>query len=177
MDNIAIVHHTLDLGGGEKLVYELCKFYKNNGIQPTVFIPNNTKKEYYDDLLKRLNINVVRFKIIGIRDVLRLKFNYNDLRWKFKTNLQMEKIFKEIIFVNIASASAYYKYFRHRKKVFWHVGNQIQYRNQTHPFDPTILKNSEYKIIFVNKYQITEVESEFGQVEAKYDIIKLFINE
>lgn len=173
--SILIVHHTLDLGGGEKLTVELAKFYLQHGFLVTIIIPNILYEEYYDNILKRLGVKVFRFRLINRHKVS--KFNFFDLLWNIRIKYQLKSKFNKIIFINIASATNYQKRFHHDKKIFWHVGNLVQYSNKQLPFDKAIFDNSNNVIVLINKYQKEEITKQFGNIKAKIFNIKLFENE
>ena len=174
---ILIVHHTLDLGGGEKLVYELSKFYVKNNIKPTIFIPNKFKKEYYDDKLLDIGVKILRGSILPIKHNLISKSVFNNIYWRFYMKYILKHRYDSIIFVNLSVASGYHRFFNHRKKLFWHVGNKAQYPHERFDFDENIFHNPDFKLIFINKYQKLEIENQYGKISSKIICIKLFENE
>lgn len=175
--NILIVHHTLGLGGGEKLVYELSKFYVKNNIKISIFIPNILHKEYYDDKLLDIGIKILRGSILPVKKNLISKYIFNNIYWRFYLKYFLKHRYDSIIFVNLSSASGYHRFFNHNKKLFWHVGNRAQYPQGHFDFDTNIFHNSGFKLVLINRYQKLEIEKQYGEISSEIIYIKLFENE
>lgn len=175
--NILIVHHALDLGGGEKLVYELSKFYMKNGIRPTVFIPNKLQREYYDDKLLDIGVKVLRGIIVPIKKNIIANSIFKNIYWRFYLKYVIKHQYDSITFINLSSASGYHRFFNHKKKIFWHVGNEAQYPQERFDFDENIFYNPAFKLVFINRYQKKEIEDQYGKIKSDITCIKLFENE
>ncbi|SIS96788.1 hypothetical protein SAMN05421786_103468 [Chryseobacterium ureilyticum] len=175
MQRILFIHHCLRLGGGEKYIKEICDFSLQHNIHPTIMIPNNLEEEYYDIYFKSKKIDVIRFKIFSKKDILRNLFS-KDFYWNIYIRFLLNKNFDRIHFINLGVASAYHNLFRHKKKVFWHVGNAIQYPDYQLPFDKAIFSNVNNELICINPYQIEEIVKQYKNINCKVSLFKLFLN-
>ena len=174
-NKILIVNNSLQIAGAEKLVYEICKFAKNSNIHPTVLIPYRLEEEYYDQLLKKENVKVVRVHIIGIKKAFKTK-NLKCIYWNILVRFGLRFKFNALHFINLNIASLYHKKFNYPSKNFWHVGNKIQFPNQQYPFRPDLFSNENNNIIYCNSYQIEEIKAQYGKIKSKEILFKLFLN-
>ncbi|MFV0183322.1 hypothetical protein OBK25_01110 [Empedobacter falsenii] len=172
---LMIVHHTLDLGGGEKLTVELAKFYKLEGYDVSIIIPNNLKNEYYDNIVNKIGVKVIRFKLISRKHLFKNKLF--DVYWNVKIKYILKYFYHKVIFVNLSSCASYHKRFHHKRKIFWHVGNSVQYKKNILPFDREIFDNPNNTIVLINNYQKEEILKQYGRVKSKIVELKLFENE
>lgn len=175
MSEILFVHHTLQLGGGEKLIKELVDFSIKNSIRPTVVIPDKLEEEYYDSYLKSVGVKVVRFKVYKKSELISCLFSKHAY-WNFYARYALQRKFKTVHFVNLGIGSQYYYVFRHARRKFWHVGNAIQYDNRRLPFYNKIFQNASNEIICINKFQIKEIIQQF-KPKCKITTFKLFLND
>lgn len=182
-NKILIVNHCLILGGGEKLVFEICMFAQKNNIKPIVVIANNLNKEYYDDVFQQNKIQVIRI-ILGIKQALRnlLKHptfkNLKCLYWNVIFRFFLPYYFQSVHLNNLRFIERYYYHkFLHKNRFFWHVENNCQFENQKYPCSEKLFQNPNDTLIYINKYQKDEIHKQFGNIKCKEILFKLFINE
>lgn len=172
---ILFVNYCLALGGAEKLLYEVVKFVSSRNCELTVIIPNNLEEEYYDDILKKHKVKVVRIHLGSIKQVLKKK-HLKSIYWYFKLRFGLQN-FKTLHIFNLTIVNRYIRYFPHPQRYFWHITNNIQYPNNRYTFDKNIFDNKDDTIVYINQYQNNEIEEEYGYIKLKKINFKLFLNE
>lgn len=174
MNRTLIVNSTLSIGGGEKLVYELALFAKENNIQPTVLILNNMKLEYYDEILKSIGVNVVRIpldRISKYRNPIKLAYFY---WWRFLLRNPLG-IFNSVHIINLHNAQRFYDSIQHSRRFFWHIANAAQYPNRLYDYEPKIFNQPTDSIVYINDYEKEEIREQYGKIKAKEIMLKLFL--
>ncbi len=174
MKKILIFHQTLGLGGGEKYVYEIAKFAKQNSLKPIVVIPYLKEEEYYDSMLKDIGVKVVRINLSRITSLFRNKMYY-DAFWNIKLRYFGNLLYKRVHIINLGNYT-YSKFVNHNNKCFWHIGNIVQYNN-VYPFDERMFMDRKNTIVYINKYQVLEVKSQYKEINCKEILFKLFVND
>ncbi|MGV0947810.1 hypothetical protein ACTS93_11805 [Empedobacter falsenii] len=171
---VLIINYCLSLGGGEKLVYEMSKLCYQQKIKLTVLIPNKLEKEYYDDKLKEMGIKVVRIHIGSIKEVVKSR-HMESIYWYFILRFFLNLYFNTVHIFNLSIANIYLNKINHAKRFIWHITNMIQYKNNKLPFNKNIFSNEKDTIVFINKYQLNELESQYGKIKTKIVNFKLFL--
>ena len=174
MAKILIINNCLIIGGAEKLVFELVNFALENNIQPTVLIPDSYATEYYDPLLKAMNVRVVRTRLGKFHRLRNPKNLYKALSWKLKLRY-FAKEFDAIHVVNLGTAERVSPLIKHSRRYFWHIGNSIQFDGNILPFNGKLFENPLDTIVFINKYQRMELEHQYKDIRCKKIEFKLFI--
>lgn len=172
---ILIINNTLDLGGGEKLLVELCKFAIKNNIEPEVLIVNNLNEEFYDRILGNMNVKVFRKNLIT-RKKLFLSIFDRFFFYNVKLRYLLNKNYAKVHFLNLATNSHASQFFNHKKKFFWHIGNNVQYPKQITPCLQSVLYDEDNTIVCINDYQVNELIEQFGNVDCKIVRFDLFLN-
>lgn len=175
MSKMLIVNNCLFLGGAERLVYELAIFALKNDVKPYVLIIDNYSQEHYDTVLKGINVPVIRTRLDMISKLRHPKRIFKAFIWKLRLNFFSSE-FDSIHILNLVNADKVKKIIRHKKRYYWHITNAIQYPNSKMPFTYELFSNEEDSIIFINEYQIKEIEMQYGNINCKKINFKLFIN-
>lgn len=173
-NKILIINTCLTIGGGEKYVYELCKFAKDIGLQPYVLIPLKYKKEYYDEFLEKENIKVIRVNIAGYKHLL-THMDLKGLYWNTLLRFFLEKKFRALHIVNFSLFDQYKAIFRHPKRYIWHITNKAQFKNEIFPFSTDLFDNPNDSIVYCNEYQSSELKEQY-QIACKEATLKLFLH-
>jgi len=176
MKKILIANFCLEIGGGEKLVFELVQFALENNMKPTVFIIDNYRKEYYDSVYKKMHVRVIRTRLDHI---FSLKDPFKFLRalyWKIKLIYFASATYNSVQVVNLFTADKIREHIRHKKRFFWHIGNAIQYPDRRYTYSKEVFSNPDDSIVYINRYQQQEIEAQYGQIGARQVGFKLFLN-
>ncbi|MDX8568435.1 hypothetical protein OZ668_10580 [Elizabethkingia sp. HX XZB] len=168
---ILLVHHTLGLGGGEKLVYELAKSFIRERCYVEILILGDEKPEYYDKLLEELSVNIIRINYKGNKTILSWKFLKQCIK------IKLLRRYDSYVIVNIHNAFRMIKILGSNAKInVWHVGNAIQYKDRKLGYPSFFFKMPTVRLWLINKYQKIELEQEYGEIKNEIVYFKLFIN-
>ena len=176
MKKILIINTTLMIGGGEKLINELASFALKNDIEPTVLIPDSTGQEYYDSILKEKGVKIVRKNISTIARMRNPVNMMRSLFWKLKLKYFLNG-YNTVHIINLHNAVKFYNSIKHRRRYFWHIANAIQYNNRLYDYNPLIFSHPSDTIVYINKEGKDEIQQQYGIINSKEIVFKLFLNE
>ncbi|MGF7074050.1 hypothetical protein [Mucilaginibacter sp. R-33] len=178
MNKVLIVGNKLSIGGAEKLLVELAVFAKKNNMQPIVLILDNYDYEYYDEILKNKDIEVVHTRIRHIKHLRAPRKMIRSVWWVIKLKYFAQKYFKSVHTIGLYNVEKVYDTIIHPNRFFWNVNNSIQYFNMEYTYSQGIFSNSSDTIVNINKYQETELYQQYGEaIKAKMVLSKLFTND
>lgn len=167
------------MAGAERLICELAAFALSVKLQPVVLIANNYNIEYYDAILKKMDVNVIRTTLQGIK-FLRNPINFlKALFWQIKLKHFAEKTYDSVHVIGLYNVPKVQYAIIHSNRYFWHVGNAVQYFDAKYPFPESIFKNEGDTLIYINPYQENEIIKQYGKdnIKCKVQIFKLFLTE
>ena len=179
MNKILIVNSSLTMGGAEKLVYELAIFAQKENISATVLILDNYQREYYDDLFKQKNINVIRTRLHKIKH-FRAPFKMaRSIYWSIKLKFFANKIYDSVHLMGLYNIYKIKDTINHRHRFFWHTTNAIQEKNGSYNFHESYFDNERDTIVCINSYQIDELKQHYDEskLNCKIRLFRLFIND
>ena len=177
MDKILIISNRLSIGGAEKLLYELIRFAQANKIEPEVLILDNYATEYYDDILKQMNVKVTRSRIKNITHFRAPVKMLRSVIWSLKLKFFADKFYNSIHTLGLYNADKVLDTVVHKKRFFWHVNNSVQFVDGGYPYQREVFGDEKNTIVCINSYQITEIQQQYGTdyIKAKLSLFKLFI--
>ena len=179
MRNILIVSNFLTIGGGEKLIYELCLFAKENNINVTVLILDNYNIEYYDPILTKMNVKIVRTRIKNIKHLRAPVKMIKSAYWVILLKYFANKTFSSVHIIGLYNLDKVYDKINHNHRLFWNINNAEQFSEGIYPISGEYLRNSNDKVVCINKYQVEEIYTQYerGNVETELLQFKLFLKE
>ena len=175
MDKILIVSNLLRIGGAEKLIYEIVCFAKQQNIEPVILILDNEQEEHYDAIYRELNIGVTRTQIKDIRNLRAPLKMFKSIFWRIKLRYFAERFYKSVHVVGLYNVNKIYEGLPHQHRFFWNVNNVVQFFDRTYPYSADFFSDKNDTIVCINKYQITELNSQYGDfLKSKLSLFKLF---
>lgn len=171
---LLIVNHTLNIGGGEKLVYELAKFAREQDLDVCVLILNDYQEQFYDQPLRDLGVTVVRTRLTSISALRRPSYVLRAIRWRTRLR-HFATRFSAVHVVNLTNAAEVRTIIRHPRRYFWHIGHAIQYPGGMSFFSPELFDNEKDTIVLVDPNQANELKSQFPQHRCSLEQFKLFV--
>ncbi|MEO3404316.1 hypothetical protein AAFN85_10460 [Mucilaginibacter sp. CAU 1740] len=178
MNNILIISNRLGIGGAEKLLIELVTFAQKNNINPTVLILDSYDEEHYDRILKTQGVKVVRTRINNIKHFRAPAKMMRSAWWAVKLKYFAAKYYKSIHTIGLYNVDKVFDTVLHSHRFFWNVNNAVQFPKREYAYQQEIFGNPNDTIVSINKYQETELFSQYGNaIKAKMVLAKLFIND
>ena len=158
------------------MVHELVSFAVKHNIKPTVLIPDEYNKEYYDEIFAKMNVPVVRTSLTKIH---RLRNPVNLIKaifWRIKLKYFINREFDSVQFINLIMMENVGKYTRHSNRFVWHITNSAQYPGGKYIYPKSILANPNDSIVYINNYQEEEINKDYADVKVRQISFKLFLN-
>jgi hypothetical protein len=176
MGKVLIIGNRLSIGGAERLIYELVCFAKVNSLIPVLLILDNYDKEFYDDILKKMNVKIVRTRLTNILHYRAPIKMLRSMIWVLRLKLFVDRFYDSIHVIGLYNMDKGLLNMTHDKRFLWNVNNVIQFNNREYPFSGEIFKNPKDTIICINSYQVDELKEQYGDINIKSKIIlfKLF---
>jgi hypothetical protein len=175
MNDVLIIGDHLLMAGAERLIYELTYFAKANNSKVTVLITNNYNKEYYDDILKALDVNVVRTSLFNTNKLRNPLSILRSLFWRMKLKYFAHQYYKSIHIIGLYNVKKAV-HVKHPHRFLWHVNNAVQYFGGKYDFAEGIFEDKMDTVICINQYQMDELAIQYGgAIKCKTILFKLFL--
>ncbi|RWY57324.1 glycosyltransferase family protein [Mucilaginibacter gilvus] len=177
MNKILIVSNLLRIGGAEKLLYEVVGFARANNLEPVILILDSYDREHYDPIYEQMNVKVVRTRISLIKNFRSPMQMLQSVIWIIRLRYFARKLYKSIHVIGLYNLDKVYHGINHNRRFFWNVNNAIQFVDRKFPYSAEYFGNGNDTIVCINKYQATEMQSQYGLdlLKAKITVFKLFL--
>ncbi|MBD1363982.1 hypothetical protein IDJ77_09195 [Mucilaginibacter sp. ZT4R22] len=177
MNKILIVSNLLRIGGAEKLLYEVVCFARANNLEPEILVLDNYDREHYDPIYEQMNVKVVRTRISLIKNLRSPLKMLESVIWIIKLKYFAAKLYKSIHVMGLYNLDKVYHHINHKQRFFWNVNNAVQFVDRKFPYSAEFLGDENDTIVCINKYQVTEMQSQYSPelLKAKITVFKLFL--
>ncbi|TWR25178.1 glycosyltransferase [Mucilaginibacter pallidiroseus] len=165
------------MAGAEKLIYELVHFSHQNNLKVTVLIANNYNTEYYDPILKKMGVEVVRTTLQGIWKLRNPVNLIRALYWNIKLKYFAQRDFESVQVIGLYNVVKMFDAVKHTKRFFWHVENRVQYNENRFIYPEFIFNNAQDTIVFINEYQANELHSQYASIKCSTRDFKIFLSD
>lgn len=170
---VLFLNYHLQLGGGEKLLLELCKFTLDQGAVPYVLVPTGKKEEFYDQEFTNLGIKILRIEIKDYAELFREK-KWRELKWNLIIKKFGNLFFSSYHIINLSVFEEWSAKIQHKNRNIWHITNLIQMRNYTNTYSSSIFQNPNDTLIYQNTFQAEELRRQYT-IACKEVYFKLFL--
>jgi hypothetical protein len=171
MPKILIVSNFLIMGGAEKLIFELASFAMANNIEPTVLILDNYNLEYYDGILEKTGVRVVRTRIRNIKHFRAPLKMIRSLIWKLKLRYYADKYYESVHVMGLYNIEKVFRDLVHPHRYFWNLNNAVQFNDEIYPVSADYFKNPQDKVVCINKYQQDEMHKQYGVGNIRSELL------